>query len=62
MGGYMTHQMLTPTSINNGTNNVFAGLVAGDYLFQVTDVNGCTYQIYSGGSTCVVNNGTATFE
>jgi hypothetical protein len=36
--------MLTPTSINNGTNNVFAGLVAGDYLFQVTDANGCTYQ------------------
>lgn len=39
-----TYQMVSPTSINNGTSNVFAGLSAGDYLFQVTDANGCTYQ------------------
>lgn len=42
--GPFTYQMVSPTSINNGTSNVFAGLAADDYLFQVTDANGCTYQ------------------
>ncbi len=75
--GPFTYQMLTPTSINNGTNNVFSLLTAGDYLFQVTDNNGCTYQeLYtvaprveiavevssSTNSSCFAdNNGTATF-
>jgi hypothetical protein len=36
--------MLSPSIINNGPSNSFAGLVAGDYMFQVTDSNGCTYQ------------------
>lgn len=42
--GPFTYQMVSPTSINNGASNVFAGLAADDYLFQVTDANGCTYQ------------------
>ncbi|WP_339919617.1 T9SS type B sorting domain-containing protein [uncultured Flavobacterium sp.] len=72
-----TYQMLMPTSINNSTNNVFTGLTAGDYLFQVTDANGCTYQeLYTVAprvdiavavttitdETCFnTDNGTATF-
>jgi hypothetical protein len=43
------YQMLSPSIINNGPSNSFAGLVAGDYMFQVTDSNGCTYQeLYTG--------------
>jgi hypothetical protein len=38
--GSFTYQMLSPF-INNGPSNSFAGLVAGDYMFQVTDSNGC---------------------
>jgi gliding motility-associated-like protein len=41
-----TYQIIAPAgqSVNNGTNPVFAGLVAGTYTFEVTDSNGCTYQ------------------
>jgi len=28
---------------NNGASNVFTGLAAGTYTFQITDANGCTY-------------------
>ena len=75
--GLFTYQMLTPSIINNGTNAVFSGLTAGDYLFQVTDSNGCTYKdLYTvaprvdiavtvaaiTNETCFnTDNGTATF-
>lgn len=41
-----TYQIIAPAgqTVNNGTNPVFAGLVAGTYTFQVTDSNGCSYQ------------------
>lgn len=74
--GPFTYQILTPTFNDNGTN-VFSLLTAGDYLFQVTDSNGCTYQeLYtvaprvdiavalasSSNSSCfTANNGSATF-
>ncbi|MFH6970007.1 T9SS type B sorting domain-containing protein [Flavobacterium petrolei] len=75
--GPFTYQMLSPSVINNFGSNSFAGLAAGDYLFQVTDNNGCTYQeLYtvaprvdiavtvaaSTDETCFnSNDGTATF-
>ncbi|CAH0337479.1 hypothetical protein FVB9288_03242 [Flavobacterium sp. CECT 9288] len=42
--GPFTYQMVSPSVINNFGSNSFAGLAAGDYIFQVTDANGCTYQ------------------
>ena len=42
--GPLTYVMLPmPTGVTQ-TGNQFSGLVAGDYIFQVTDSNGCTYQ------------------
>ena len=29
--------------VNNGNNNIFAGLTPGTYMFRVTDANGCFY-------------------
>ncbi|MBB1193065.1 hypothetical protein DNC80_05195, partial [Flavobacterium sp. SOK18b] len=75
--GPFTYQMVSPSVINNFGSNSFAGLAAGDYMFQVTDANGCTYQeLYTvaprvniaatvatiTNETCFnANNGTATF-
>ncbi|MBK0369662.1 T9SS type B sorting domain-containing protein [Flavobacterium agrisoli] len=39
----LTYQMIAPSFLENNTNPVFAGLLPGTYLFQVTDANGCTY-------------------
>ncbi|WP_417352255.1 T9SS type B sorting domain-containing protein [Flavobacterium alkalisoli] len=43
--GPFTYQITAPAAavVNNGTNNVFAGLSAGTYTFMVTDSKGCTY-------------------
>ncbi|WP_348798281.1 T9SS type B sorting domain-containing protein [Flavobacterium adhaerens] len=40
--GTLNYQMTSPSVVNNGTNNVFAGLVENvNYTFRVTDANGC---------------------
>ncbi|RYJ42072.1 T9SS type B sorting domain-containing protein [Flavobacterium beibuense] len=43
--GPFNYQITAPAAavVNNGTNNVFAGLNAGTYTFMVTDSKGCTY-------------------
>jgi len=44
----LSYEILSPasatTNTTGATNGVFTGLTAGDYMFQVTDANGCTYQ------------------
>ncbi|WAC02216.1 SprB repeat-containing protein [Lacinutrix neustonica] len=41
----LSYEILSPASaITSNTTGVFTGLPADDYMFQVTDGNGCTYQ------------------
>ncbi|MEY8020394.1 T9SS type B sorting domain-containing protein [Muriicola sp. SD30] len=42
--GAITYDMIAPAVINNGNNNVFAGLSPDTYTFRVTDANGCFYE------------------
>ncbi len=42
--GAITYEMVAPSSVNNGNNNVFAGLSPDTYTFRVTDANGCFYE------------------
>nr|WP_315197640.1 T9SS type B sorting domain-containing protein [uncultured Flavobacterium sp.] len=44
--GTLQYETIAPSAavIAKQTSNVFAGLIPGDYTFQVTDANGCTYQ------------------
>ncbi|WP_349293674.1 beta strand repeat-containing protein [Flavobacterium marginilacus] len=44
--GTLQYETIAPSAmiIGKQTSAVFAGLTAGDYTFQVTDANGCTYQ------------------
>ncbi|NRT14507.1 gliding motility-associated-like protein [Flavobacterium sp. 28A] len=44
--GPLSFNIIEPTVGTPQTSNVFAGLVAGTYLFQVTDANDCTAQQY----------------
>jgi len=43
----LTYQIVSPTSAakDNFGNPAFAGLLPGDYIFQITDLNGCTKQL-----------------
>ncbi|MBU2996478.1 T9SS type B sorting domain-containing protein [Cellulophaga baltica] len=46
------YSIISPTTIDNGTNNNFTGLsTTTSYIFQITDANGC---IYTEGFTPVV--------
>ncbi|MDG1571509.1 T9SS type B sorting domain-containing protein [Robiginitalea sp. M366] len=40
----ITYEIIAPAAVNNGNNNVFAGLAPDTYTFRVTDANGCSYQ------------------
>lgn len=44
----LSYEILSPASAATNTtgasNGMFTGLIPGDYTFQVTDANGCTYQ------------------
>lgn len=43
-GGTITdYEIIAPSSVSNGTNNVFTGLGIGSYTFRVTDAGGCSY-------------------
>jgi len=42
--GAITYEMVAPSPVNNGSNNVFAGLSPDTYTFRVTDANGCFYE------------------
>lgn len=40
-----TYEIISPTSVDNGTDPLFPGLVSGTtYTFRITDVNNCTYE------------------
>ena len=40
-----TYEVISPVSINNGTNATFVGLTNNsNHTFRITDVNGCTYE------------------
>ncbi|MFG4000678.1 T9SS type B sorting domain-containing protein [Flavobacterium aquidurense] len=43
----LSYQIVSPASAakNNFGNPAFAGLLPGDYIFQITDLNGCTKQL-----------------
>lgn len=43
----LTYQIVSPASAakENFGNPAFAGLLPGDYIFQITDLNGCTKQL-----------------
>ncbi len=43
--GTLTYEITAPAGaiVNNGSNNIFAGLTPDTYTFLVTDSNGCTY-------------------
>ncbi|SHG56134.1 gliding motility-associated C-terminal domain-containing protein [Flavobacterium micromati] len=60
--GMLTYQILSPatatSNVTGATNGIFIGLVPDDYMFQVTDSNGCTYQELL--TIAPVNNITAT--
>ncbi|WP_374174434.1 T9SS type B sorting domain-containing protein [Flavobacterium tructae] len=47
-GGYAItkYEIVSPTAnaVDNGTVNVFNGLLPGTYVFKVTDANGCSFQ------------------
>ncbi len=47
-GGYAitNYEIVSPTAnaVDNGTVNVFNGLLPGTYVFKVTDANGCSFQ------------------
>jgi len=48
VGGYAItkYEIVSPTAnaVDNGTVNVFNGLLPGTYVFKVTDANGCSFQ------------------
>ena len=40
-----TYELLSPVTINNGTNDTFTGLTNNvNHTFRITDSNGCTYE------------------
>jgi len=41
--GAIVYEIIAPAAVNNGNNNVFAGLAPDTYTFRVTDANGCSY-------------------
>lgn len=67
------YEIISPSYLDNGTNNSFTGLLTSTaYIFQITDVNGCTYtegfrpveissiraRVKSGGDLRVCNGAT----
>ncbi|NER09938.1 gliding motility-associated C-terminal domain-containing protein [Muriicola jejuensis] len=40
----LTYEIVAPSAVNNGNNNVFPGLSPDTYTFRVTDANGCFYE------------------
>lgn len=67
------YEIISPAYVDNGTNDTFTGLMTSQaYIFQITDVNGCSYtegfrpveissirvQVKSGGDLRVCNGAT----
>jgi len=42
--GSLQYEIIAPSPLDNGTNNLFAGLSPDTYTFRVTDANGCFYE------------------
>ncbi|WP_191089082.1 hypothetical protein, partial [Arenibacter lacus] len=42
--GAITYELISPSALNNGNNNIFTNLAPDTYTFRVTDAKGCSYE------------------